>query len=250
MSSKRKQKPSETDVNLDAVGIGDIVAQIIVEIQPMIAKTVTEAINGALETTTKVIISELKEEIQSCIKTIKDDMCKVKQEIQKQSWKLDALEQYSRRESIKIIGLAEPAPGVVEDTTELVVETCRKIGVDVSRHDISVCHRLPGRAKAVIAKFVRREKKIEVMKAKKQLKEIAGPKLMIFEDLTSLRSALLRELKKDPNVRRTFTRDGRIHCIVSENGREKKVTLDNPDDLFKLAWSEERIKNTHLYMEY
>ena len=179
------------------MGIGDIVAQIIVEIQPMIAKTVTEAVNGALETTTKVIISELKEEIQSCIKTIKDDMCKVKQEIQKQSWKLDALEQYSRRESIKIIGLAESAPGVVEDTTELVVET--KIGVDVSRHDISVCHRLPGRAKAVIAKFVRREKKIKVMKAKKQLKEIAGPKLMIFEDLTSLRSALLRELKKDPN---------------------------------------------------
>ena len=58
MSSKRKQKPSETDVNLDAVGIGDIVAQIIVEIQPMIAKTVTESVNGALETTTKVIISD------------------------------------------------------------------------------------------------------------------------------------------------------------------------------------------------
>ena len=88
-----------------------------------------------------MIIDELKEELQSCITTIKDDMCKVKQEIQKHNWKLDALEQYSRRESIKNIGLAEPAPGVVEDTTELVVETCLKIGVDVSRHDISVSSR-------------------------------------------------------------------------------------------------------------
>ena len=206
---KREQKLSETDVTLDAVGIGDIVAQIVVAIQPMIVKPVTESVNDALETTTKVIINELKEELQSCKTTIKDDMCKVKQDIQKHNWKLDAFEQYCRRESIKNIGLAEPAPGVVEDTTELVVETCRKIGVDVSRHDISVCHRMPGRAKAVIAKFVRRERKIE-------LKEIAGPNLLIFEDLTSLQSELLRELKKDPTVKRTFTRDGRIHCIVSE----------------------------------
>ena len=98
---KRKQKPSETDVNLDAVGIGDIVAQIVVAIQPMIVKYVTEAINDAQATTTKVIISELKEELQSGIKTVNDDMCKVKQEIQKQKWKLDALEQYSRRESAR-----------------------------------------------------------------------------------------------------------------------------------------------------
>ncbi|KAI0236640.1 hypothetical protein LSAT2_012817 [Lamellibrachia satsuma] len=74
---KRKQKPSETDVNLDAVGIGDTVAQIVVAIQPMIVKYVTESVNDALATTTKVIISELKEELQSGIKTVNDDMCKV-----------------------------------------------------------------------------------------------------------------------------------------------------------------------------
>ena len=94
------------------------------------------------------------------------------------------------------------------------------------------------------------DRKIREKRKENRSDESEKTKLMIFEELTSLRSALLRELKKDPNVRRTFTRDGRIHCIVSENGREKKVTLDNPDDLFKLAWSEERIKNIHLYMEY
>ena len=74
---KRKQKPSETDVNLDAVGIGATVAQIVIAIQPMIVKYVTEAVNDAQATTTKVIISELKEELQSCIKTVNGDMCKV-----------------------------------------------------------------------------------------------------------------------------------------------------------------------------
>ena len=38
---KREQKLSETDVTLDAVGIDDIVAQIVVAIQPMIVKSVT-----------------------------------------------------------------------------------------------------------------------------------------------------------------------------------------------------------------
>ena len=144
---------------------------------------------------------------------------------------------------------------MVEDTTEVVVETCRKIGVDVSRHDTCVCQRLPGRAKAVIAKFVRREKKIEVMKAKKIVERDHGTKTYDIRRFDFVRSALLRELKHDPTVRRTFTRDGRLHvevyvrclCVIDW---EKKATLDNPDDLFKLAWSEERTKNTHLYMEY
>ena len=85
------------------------------------------------------------------------------------------------------------------------------------------------------------------MRAKKKLKDASGPKIIIYDDLTSLK--LLREVKKDSRVKRAFNRDGRIHCVVDENGREKKVTLDNPDDLFKLGWSEAVISETHLFMD-
>ncbi|KAI0224315.1 hypothetical protein LSAT2_024670 [Lamellibrachia satsuma] len=87
------------------------------------------------------------------------------------------------------------------------------------------------------------------MIAKKKLKDASGPKIIIYDDLTSLRSKLLREVKKDSRVKRVFTRDGRIHYVVYENGREKKLTLDNSDDLFKLDWSEAMIRQTHLFMD-
>ena len=127
----------------------------------------------------------------------------------------------------------------------MVIDMCEKIGVDVASNDISTSHRIPRRAKAIVCKFMRREVKSNIMKAKKKLKL----KIIIYDDLTSLRSKLLHEVKKDSRVKRAFTRDGRIHCVVDENDREKKVTLDNPDDLFKLGWSEAMISQTHLFMD-
>ena len=131
----------------------------------------------------------------------------------------------------------------------MVIDMCKKIGVYVACNDISTSHRIPGRAKAIVCKLVRREVKSNIMRAKKKLKDASGPKIIIYNNLTSLRSKMLREVKKDSIVKRAFTRDGRIQCLVDENGREKKVTLDNPDDLFKLGWSEAMISQMHLFMD-
>ena len=63
----------------------------------------------------------------------------VKTEVQKQNWKLDALEQYSRRENVKIVGTDEK---VGEDTTAIVVQVAESIGLNIKPEDISVSHRL------------------------------------------------------------------------------------------------------------
>ena len=168
--------------------------------------------------------------------------------MQHQQWHIDALEQYSRRDNIKIIGFPEPAQGRTEDTSRMVINMCEKIGVDVACNDISTSHRILGRAKAIVCKFVRREVKSNIMRAKKKLKDASGTKIIIYDDLTSLCSKMLREVKKDSRVKRAFTRDGRIHCVVDKNSQEKKITLDNPDDLFKLGWSEAMINQTYMDM--
>lgn len=88
--------------------------------------------------------------------------------MQKQIWQLYAMEQYSRRDNIKIVGYPEPTTGVTKDTAQLVVSTCQRIGLDIRREDISTCLRLPGQAKAIVAKFVGRDTNIDIMKAKKK----------------------------------------------------------------------------------
>ena len=124
-------------------------SQVVAANQPIIIKSVTAAVNSALSTSTKLIVDEIKEELQTCLQTVKEDVLNIKCEMLRQQWQIDALEQYSRRDNIKIIGFPEPAQGRTEDTSRMIIDMCEKIGVDVASNDISTSHRIPGRAKAI-----------------------------------------------------------------------------------------------------
>ena len=194
---------------------------------------------------------------------------KIKSAVQRHKWELDALEQYSRRDNIKVFGVPEQTHGSSEDCNQVILDLGKKIGVEVSPGDISVSHRVRGGGdgpRPIVAKFVRRDVKSQFMKNKKKLKELGKgssddgavpkPKIFINDDLTLLRGKLLREVKKDPNVERAYTLDGRVHCIMKQKpsnagqgGREKRITLDNPDDLFKLGWTEEQMRDTKLFLD-
>ena len=130
-------------------------------------------------------MDEIKEELQTCLQTVKEDVRNIKREMQRQQWQIDALEQYSRRDNIKIIGFPEPAQGRTEDTSRMVIDMCEKIGVDILSNDISTSLRIPGQAKAVACKFVRREVKSNIMRANKKLND----------DLTSVASCCVRSRK-------------------------------------------------------
>ena len=84
-------------------------------------------------------------------------------------------------------------------------------------------------------------KKVELMKAKKILKT-KNKKVYIDEDLTPLRAKMFYTLRKDPSVSAAWTVDGRLHCKATVSGKEMKVVIDSPDDLFHLGYSEEQMK--------
>ena len=68
----------------------------------------------------------------------------MKSAIQSQKWEMDALEQYSRRDNIKIFGIAEPAQNGEENTNQIVMDLGKKVGVAIFPGDISVSHRVRG----------------------------------------------------------------------------------------------------------
>ena len=90
--------------------------------------------------------------------------------------------------------------------------------------------------KTIIAKFVRCDVKVQLMRSKKKLKSCdAYTKVFVDEDLTPLRSKMLRELKKDSSVKSAWTIDGRIFCKQIVSGKEETRVNDSPDDLWKVG---------------
>ena len=126
------------------------------------------------------------------------------------------------------------------------------LGVSIKPDDISVSHRLPaarGNTRPIIAKFVRRETKTSLMKNKKSLKSKDNRKnVYVDEDLTPLRAKLTRELRADQAIKRVWTIDGKIYCVMDENGKEVKKVINSPDDLLKVGWSEEKVSDLALYI--
>ena len=137
----------------------------------------------------------------------------------------------------------------------LVKELAADIGVTIQTADISASHRMPGRpgtAKTIIAKFVRRDViKASVMRNKRKFRENDKRRgVYVNEDLTPLRAKMSRVLRNDHAIKKVWTIDGRIFCLITEEGRETKKTIETPDDLFKLGWTEERMAELDLYIKY
>ena len=117
----------------------------------------------------------------------------------------DELENYGRRNTIVLSGSAIPKTATHEDCYDVVQKMLsEKIGQNLTRGDIDVCHRLPSRKpeddqirKPIIVKLVRRETKHTLIKACRMKKP---PNFFINESLSKTRSKILyviRKVKKD-----------------------------------------------------
>ena len=139
-----------------------------------------------------------------------------------------------------------------ENTDDVMIGIAHDMGVDISRNDIIVSHRLPKSRtmseRPIIVKFVRIITKTAHMTYTKTLRSIDRYRhTYVNDDLTPLRSRMLRTLKNDDEVKRVWTIDGIFHCIVVENNADMKKSLETPDDLFKLGWSQEKMLDSGLF---
>ena len=138
--------------------------------------------------------------------------------------------QYGRRDNVRIFGVEE-APN--EDVYQAVIDVAEKAGCQVSRPDISICHRVPsrnvkpGQGRPIISKFVRRQTKIGLMTNKKKLKDSEN-KIYINDDLTLLRARLAKALRQRQDVTAVNMINEKI---VGYQQNDTKTVFDS---LFKL----------------
>ena len=100
--------------------------------------------------------------------------------------RIDSLEQYSRRSSMRVYGVPEDTPGSTDEKMLAICNKHLKLQPALSLDEIEVSHRVGPQAtvqedgqvappRPLLVKFVSRRSKARVMKLKKQLKTLAPP---------------------------------------------------------------------------
>ena len=142
----------------------------------------------------------------------------------------DRLQQYSRRESVRIFGIRQAEGETAEQVELSALGVFKEAGADVKEEDIAAVHRVGkvGRGlRPILVKFVSRRKRREVMEKKKSLKGKDGyQKVCINDDLTPRRAKLLALVKRLDNVDKAAPRRSRrVLLLERTRGLSSSSTL-------------------------
>ena len=137
---------------------------------------------------------------------------------------MNDIQQYSRRNSVRVFGIPETANEV---TDVLVIDAVTKhLNCPLSVDDIDRSHRSgkprassgPGnnipKPRPILVKFCSYRKKAQIMKVKRKLKNTG---LSIHEDLTTKNYDLLMKASKNSKVVAAWSVDGRIIASLKTN---------------------------------
>ncbi|ELU01798.1 hypothetical protein CAPTEDRAFT_203166 [Capitella teleta] len=192
-----------------------------------------------------VIIKKLQD-LQDAVSRRDAEIAELKAEINALKTKTDDNEQYSRRTSVRFVGVAEPSTNdkpeaeVVKILHQVglqpVIQRCHRVGpVSTSSSGSPQVH-VPPRPKgprAIICQFTGQDK-LDVMRIRKDIQR-AFPDVAVFEDLTRARASLAyeaRKLKKDNRIDKIWTSDGKV-IVKDLNGTIHLIR--SLDDLTKLT---------------
>ena len=172
-----------------------------------------------------IIVAPLTDEIQALKTTIdeKDDeitglreqLAVMKDQLAEVEQKNDDLEQYTRRNSLRISGLPEEPNENCYGKALSLANSTLKLDPPLSLSDIDRTHRVgrprPGQSRGLLVKFATYQQRHRVMRARHVLKNTA---VFINEDLTSKRATLLwkaRSAKREGRIKDAWSSDGRIN---------------------------------------
>ena len=150
--------------------------------------------------------------------------------------KMDEAEQYSRRNCLIITGVKEKEG---EDTDRVVLDIFeKKLNICLDIFQVDRSHRLNGPKRPesdnsqvirpIIVKFATYQSRNLVFKAKKLLK---GSGIAIFENLTTRRASLLKDVKRIAGNGNAWTMDGNILAFNMEG---KIFTVRRIEDIRKV----------------
>ncbi len=175
----------------------------------------------ALQAAFTGLVGELKNEIAELKECIQEKDTK----IQLMSTEIDELKQEQKRNSVKINGLPEANEDFEENTAEVVSNfITTKMDIPMLKWQIESVHRVGkkerGKNRPIVLRFLSHDKKIQVMKAKKKLRDPSarpGEQVYINDDLTEVRANIFktaRQAVKDKKIFSTWVFGGRIFVKI------------------------------------
>ena len=167
-------------------------------------------------------------------KRVNSELCKRIVTMERQCW---SNAQYSRRECLKVVG----RPQQVDDKNleKKVLSIFQKIGCTIDSNFTDDCHRLGKNNDRVIVKFYRRKDCKQILKVKKDLRDLnmdnldlrMGTKIYINQSLCPYYRILWSKAKKLQNIgsiNNFYISSGTIKIKVTENSRPIAIMhLDN-----------------------
>lgn len=188
-------------------------------------------INNIASAFSKVIRVEI-DEMKDQIKALEDKFESLKHEVIRAKSdntasraeleeKVDRLDQYTRRNCIRIYGVAETND---ENPEEVIVNTIQeKMNIKVLLNEIERCYRIgrnEGRKiRPIIIKFASYKTKEKIFVQKKVLK---GSGITIGEDLTRHRYSEMQRLRVQYGKTAVWSRDGSLF-VEDTDGQKKKI---------------------------
>ena len=162
----------------------------------------------------------------------------------------DALEQYGRRNILRVSGIPESEN---EDTDEIILHLASDMGVPMSSSDIDRSHRVgkpedksrTGTRKSkkstrdIIVKFSTYNARRKLFQIRKELRTTENEdlkKIFINEDLTKLRSEILfeaRNLRRVNKLNSAYSSDGKLFV---RDKQDKKYQLSSLNDLVQFGY--------------
>ena len=159
----------------------------------------------------------------------------------------DALEQYTRKNSLEIHGVPESA---YTSTEEVVFKLAEALNVDINPNDVEISHKLHRKGiKPIIVKFQSHKVKARMYKERAKLKHVRisdlypdsttatrveSGRIYLNENLTSYRRDILKQAnqkRKDGLLTSVWSMDGKIFVKTSPEGRPiriyEKIDLEN-----------------------
>lgn len=214
-----------------------------------IKSTITDQMNSSLASMAQTVADIINASYSERISAVEDENKRLHDQVvelraELESLKVstersrDTMEQYSRRNCLRIAGVPEPDDASIENTDEIILDIAKQCDVQLHLQDIDRSHRLKAgkptsnqnhRPRDIIVKFTSYRARNAFYWGKSSLKICVSYKnVYINEDLTKNRADILktaRQLVKNKNSNATsaWSRDGRIFVKYAD-GTKQLVT--------------------------
>ncbi|KAI4455208.1 l1 transposable element-related [Holotrichia oblita] len=153
------------------------------------------------------------------VKTEDKEVSQLRNQVNTLQAELDELQQYSRKNSLRIYGCKDNPSEVTDD---IIKSLCSdKLGISLQKSDIDCSRRLRRKEngdRPIIVRFTSRNIKNLIFKHKAKLK---GTKIVLKEDLTMRRTALYKQACNSFGYKRVWTNDCNIY--VKSGGHISKI---------------------------